>query len=523
MLKSQRTQTEATPGQQYVSVGNVLPTIERSTLSRSPRPWKVYRGGSQVLLPPPQPAPVTSQSLGLTTQSVSNLLHDLYGLTRQSWRALAARQADNSDLHALQATDQATPVTLHRSVPSGGSCYPCEVYLSIGQAAGLAQGIYHYDAVHHALDTLRPGMYQPQIHACYTRTDSPLPELTILLSCCFWNTAYKYGAFSYRLHSLDVGVVVGQVLAIAHDYGLDATVHYRFLDLALDQLVGLDPAYESMYALVTLHVDPAAPARSPGSSASTAVDLASISAQPLEQPASLVHWPLLNALHSASLLAAEAALDQACPAAAPATSTMQLCIPLPWSAEPLNLRAGLQQRRSAQGSFTPGALTQSQLAALLATSVQAYRSDLTGASVMVFCAINRVAATTPGVYRYHAANHALELINDGAPGASLQRLLREPAYNMAGISVCMFVVGHYDRGFAVHGDRWYRMLNMEAGIVVQRLGLAAAALGLGCQTILSYHVQLADALLCLSDGWTSLAHVLIAPTSMSGYTYEHML
>ncbi|MGH3812075.1 MAG: nitroreductase family protein, partial [Pseudonocardiaceae bacterium] len=65
---------------------------------------------------------------------------------------------------------------------------------------------------------------------------------------------------------------------------------------------------------------------------------------------------------------------------------------------------------------------------------------------------------------------------------------------------------------------------MEAGIIVQRLYLAAAALGLGCHTQLGFHVDEVNELLGLAEtSLTALIQVLIAPSHDPGTFYDYKL
>src|SRR6185437_15482574 len=43
----------------------------------------------------------------------------------------------------------------HKTSPSGGARHPGEVYLLALRVKGLAQGLYHYDGLHHRLERLR--------------------------------------------------------------------------------------------------------------------------------------------------------------------------------------------------------------------------------------------------------------------------------------------------------------------------------------------------------------------------------
>ncbi len=95
-------------------------------------------------------------------------------------------------------------------------------------------------------------------------------------------------------------------------------------------------------------------------------------------------------------------------------------------------------------------------------------------------------------------------------------------FNLHHINLCFFPVANYEPRLAAYGDRRYRVQNREAGIVVQRLYLAAAALGLGCHTQLGFHVDAVNELLGLgATPLTSLIQVLIVPSHDPGTYYDH--
>ncbi len=71
------------------------------------------------------------------------------------------------------------------------------------------------------------------------------------------------------------------------------------------------------------------------------------------------------------------------------------------------------------------------------------------------------------------------------------------------------MAGDYEHGYRVHGDRWYRMLNLHAGILAQRIGLAATGLGLGSMQRCDYEPKIADRLIHAAPGRTVLLVVLV--------------
>ncbi|GAB4190648.1 MAG: SagB family peptide dehydrogenase [Roseiflexaceae bacterium] len=496
----------------FVAIGQTQFTIDRSTAPALR--WKLYRGGQRITLDPHQPVTPGRADLGLA----GRLLAESYGLTRQRWRAAPGGPKVEGLVQPLLGPDtSALARDLLRPTPSGGGRFPCELYLAVQGVAGLPDGLYHYDAAHHALDLLRPGDAQGRVQAALARPAQPAPALTLLLGVCFWKSLAAYGSFSYRLHSLDTGILAAQCLETARRYRLEATLHYRFLDGELADLLDLAAEHEGVYAAITLE------GAQPGEAAPQP-EAAPLPRQHNGGP-SLSDVPLLAELHRAVLADAPAAHKHRdlAPAEPPA-GTDSIALP---TAAALELWRGAARRRSAVGWRRGAPLPPEQLGQILAAAAQGYRNDtLAGDQIrhtLLYCAIGNVAGIAPGVYRYDPARHALAQIRSGDQGAALQATLRGQSYNMHGLHLCLAPVAHYGAGLRAYGDRWYRIQNIEAGLCLQRAGLAASLLGLGSHTNLGYLVPPMDALLQLPEGWTCLAQLLIGTSQPNGQTYEQTL
>ena len=151
---------------------------------------------------------------------------------------------------------------------------------------------------------------------------------------------------------------------------------------------------------------------------------------------------------------------------------------------------------------------------------------------LLYCVICRVEGVPAGIYRYKPENHELELVRDEMRlPHELYQVLNMPNFDLFYMSVSLFPVGNYNTGFQVYGDRWYRMQNMEAGIIAQRLCLAAAAQNLGCRVHLGFKVSETNTFLGLSDAesnqhdtqYTSLLQIMIAPERPAYQHYEQCL
>jgi len=520
-------QMPMSPGRRYVPLGETHVGIASLDKKTAPSPFKLYRSCEQIALDYEilKTAPVETDHTFSDTR-LGQMLADIYGLTRRLRHTSdALPPSDSPDSLPAEHTQHQLGDLLRRPVPSGGGLFPCELYLFINQHLCLPAGIYHYDVVHHALDILRQGNYASYLdHALSSSQDKPPSPFTfaLLLTCFFWKDGCKYQDFSYRLQSLDLGVVIAQSLTIMDSYTLPAIVHYQFLDQSINALLGLNFLSESVYAVITF-----------GSSEASERIAENHSPAHLDPPSAhsdtlplINRWPLLAELHTSSLILTPNAFlpQRSLPALESPVSGQSYVLPV----VPLDLLAHARPRHSAWGYFKAESLTQHQLATLLIAGAQGYNCDLDGSSAhlqqtLLYCVVNRIEGLSSGVYSYHPRKHSLELLRAADLRAELQSTLKNFRYNMFHVSVCIFPIAKYERGFDIYGDRWYRIQNMEAGICLQRIHLAASSLNLGSQINLGYHVQRTNELLHLPEYFTSLAQIMVAPEYAAGQYYEQLL
>lgn len=525
-MQSLSVQTQLSPGRRYVPVAETHVGITSLDKKTAPGPFKIYKNCEQIALSY-EAAEATPGASDQTIVSIpfGKILADIYGLTRRY------RHVSDMAHSSVPSTDVLAEDTIHqlgyllrRPVPSGGGLFPCELYLLVDQHPSLPAGLYHYDSAHHALDILRRGSHAAHLHHALARSYEEAPiSFAFILTSCFWKNGCKYQDFSYRLQGLDLGVVVAQSLAVTESYTLPGTVYYQFLDHAINALLGLDTLSESVYAVITCSTSETASFVAKDRSLARLDPLVAYS-EPLP---GIDRWPLLAELHTSSLITAPAAFRPACrlPALEEPQASNQTCVLPAVSLDPL---AHPRLRHSAWGYFKAAPITLYQLAALLRTGACGYNNDLDGPSrhlqhTLLYCVVQRVEGLASGVYIYSPKQHTLELVRAFDPRLELQGTLKNLNYNMFHVSVCIFPVAGYEDGFDVYGDRWYRIQNMNTGICLQRIHLAAAALDLGCQINLGYHTRRANMLLRLPEHLTSLAQVMIAPEYISGQYYEQVL
>ncbi len=470
--------TGSTPGE---AIARYLQALR----DRSPDPvdWRAAPGLYQRYPPtgrvilPWSPSPGSSAAdphLAL----LGTLLRNLFGL-RTAW------------VHptALTGLRTGTPPALavNRPAPSGGGRYPIEAYLATSEGPGRAAALHHYDVAHHCLDLVRPDDHRAALAGLLAAPPPALPDLVLVLSAVFWRNGFKYGDFAYRLHCQEAGVLSAHVLALAETLDLTATVHLNFTDHRAQALLGLDPTREGSLAILTLTAAPTPRPRAPHLPSYREL-IATPATQAGNPPPGIVELlPHLTALHTAATHCPSgvAELDIAPPD--PPESPEVRTVRLP-PARRARLADGIPARASAPTGYLPAALDLDLLATVLAAAVTGYPGDLTGTSrgpisVIPYVLVQRVAGVTPGAYRYRpdthtlipvGEHHALDAVTRGPLAPNTRHALPEAA-------VVLLPVGDPLAEAHRFGDRWYRIQQIETGLMIHRATLAATAGGLAAR------------------------------------------
>jgi SagB-type dehydrogenase family enzyme len=188
-----------------------------------------------------------------------------------------------------------------------------------------------------------------------------------------------------------------------------------------------------------------------------------------------------------------------------------------------DLASSLRNRYSPETEFVMEKVTGQELAVLLqeAKASFSYRNDLLGAydkpeaRVSLYVCLYRVEGVPDGAYRYDPSSDALRSILPGNHWFRLQQAMQLNNINLSQVPFCFHVAGDLQFLNREFGPRGYRILQMEAGMLVQRLLLAASALGMGGRPLLGFHARDCDEIYGLAgQGKTCLIQLPIG-------TYRH--
>lgn len=132
---------------------------------------------------------------------------------------------------------------VRRPVPSGGGLYPLELYLIARNVSDLAPGLYHYQALHHALEQLREGILPPTLLTELFMAQPWVAEASfVLVIVSNWQRSlWKYEDRGYRYLLLEAGHLAQNVNLSAAALGLGSVNLGGFFDLDLVDLFSLDP------------------------------------------------------------------------------------------------------------------------------------------------------------------------------------------------------------------------------------------------------------------------------------------
>jgi SagB-type dehydrogenase family enzyme len=494
----------------------------------APLPYKLYRGLPVVPLSAEVPLSLTGSRPPLkpNVERIGHFLWYVYGITGVS------QSVDGDD----PGEQESYPIhSYRRFAPSGGALYPNELYIYL-KVDDLPAGIYHYDAANHRLDLLREGNFDSYLErALGNRCDISSCFGTAFVSTRFWKNFFKYNNFSYRLQGLDGGVLMGQLLETAKRFGFESGVYVQFLDSAVNHLLGLDEEEENVYSVIPLSAAAtnwAWKGRKPDLTAEELCrELPAISFEHYERSEKVREFPMLLAVNEASKI--DCTGDFRKLGRQPGVRGGEKEIHLP-EVESLayDFAPACKNRYSPEMDFAMGKVSQEKLAALLKNAAQSftYRSDINEIfydrepRVSIYGCFYNVEGIPNGAYAYDSRRHSLREISTGDYRLQLQSGLSLGNVNLLQVPLCLHIIGNKEYDKDTLGYRGYRIMQMEAGMLVQRLLLASSAAGFGGHPLLGFDTTLTDGIYKLdSEGRTTLIQIPIGPFRERGWMRGSLL
>jgi SagB-type dehydrogenase family enzyme len=364
-----------------------------------------------------------------------------------------------------------------RASPSAGALYPTEIYVALRDGPEAEPGLYNYQVRSNELVRLWEGDMLADIRrACGDHAVFDNACCCLLLSGVYWRSAWRYQERGYRRVLLDTGHVLGNLSAYAPHEECAPYPILGFHDSLLNGLFFFDDAVEGVLAAVPM-LDGGAPDGSAPLWRSAAADAPALAPHTISEERDLSESAQI-ALHRASACGDPVpdALENGVPALSPDA------IPLdPPQVINDQIPDAIVQRRSARG-YTGESITTDELGRALGyafgrdTGV-AYGTRRAG-RLRAHLIVHSVRGLEPGIYVVEGEGEALRRL--------ARSDLREPLFRAALeqeiVRTCAAVLvlsASAERSIELWGDRAYRNLHLEAGMLGERLQLGAQALGLG--------------------------------------------
>jgi SagB-type dehydrogenase family enzyme len=477
----------------------------------APYAYKLYR--NQPVVPLSLEVPLTLEQIQPATKPnihrIGHFLWYVYGISQVSQSVFPAESTEE-DSYSMNS--------YRRFAPSGGALYPNELYMYL-KVEGLPDGVYHYDPAHHRLVLLRAGNFDLYVsRALGNRCEISSCFGVAFVSTMFWKNFFKYNNFSYRLQGLDAGVLMGQLLETAKRFGFTAGVYFQYLDSAINHLLGLSEQEESVYSVIPLSVEATNWSRSADviiTASGLKSELKPISCEYLERSQRVLEFPKLIAMNAASKLDSTYSFNRLQSQQSGIFSGVKMNLP---ECEPLvyDLAEASKNRFSPDIDFVMRKVSQQQLAVLLKESMSgfSYRNDLDDVflnnefRVSIYGCLNNVEGIPDGAYYYNHNELALREILLGDHRLTLQAGMTLDNVNLLQVPLCLHVAANKDFYKKELGYRGYRILQMEAGMLVQSLLTRASAIGLGGHPLLGFDTILADDIYSMREK-TSLIQIPI--------------
>jgi SagB-type dehydrogenase family enzyme len=391
--------------------------------------------------------------------------------------------------HQVGQGSRAT-TTWIRSCPSQGQLYPVELYVAAFAIDGLEPGFYHYSVREFALRKLRTGH---EALAALTRGRPDLNflktvPLTILVSTIFWRSAWRYERRGYRQALLDAGHVVGNLTTVALGLGITTIARLRTSNATSRELIGLPPdapfgEEEAVHAMVTW-ADRAANPMPAGNGPPQ--PMAPIARAPLSKE--FKTYGSIVATHF-DCVAPGVAVKEVRP---PHTELTPLPPTYPTVEFPPisefpgggNLRKVLLTRYP-MTNYDRRSIPRDDFRLLNHLAFRGgsvfpmFPDGPHVGLVRPLWVTHDVTGMDDGVWYYNPVTDAWSLLHEGDMRKQAAFLSLEQEWTADGFATC-FIVANVNHLMTHAGPDTYRLAHLEAGIVAQRLYLAANALGHGC-------------------------------------------
>jgi SagB-type dehydrogenase family enzyme len=367
-----------------------------------------------------------------------------------------------------------------RAAASTGALYQTEVYVVAGPVEGLAAGVYHFGPGDFSLRRLRAGDFRGAVALAAADDAVAAQPASLILSAIYWRNTWKYQARGYRHLFWDSGTLLGQLLAVARALDVPARLVTGFVDAQLNGLLGLDAQKEG--ALV------AVPLGASGAVAATPPVITALAPEVIPLSAREVDYPVLRDAYDNASLDSEAEVTDWREAGGLARADVVMPdltrLPAPLAAAGRSLAETIATRGSTR-EFSGEAIPAEALSSALYHATRGFPADVPAGLVDLYVNVHAVTGIEPGAYAYDRGVHALARLRAGDVREASAFLCLEQALGGTS-SATVFFLADLARVLERWGNRGYRLVNLEAGLIGGRLYLGAYGQRFGASGLTFY-------------------------------------
>ncbi len=139
-----------------------------------------------------------------------------------------------------------------RASPSGGACYPLDLYLVVGKngVEGLEDGVYHYIVSNHSLETHLSGDKRRVLAlASLGQMFITQAPISIVTTVEYSRITERYGQRGIRYAHIEVGHVGENIYLQAEALGLGTVAIGAFSDGMVSKCLNLPKEHEPLYIM----------------------------------------------------------------------------------------------------------------------------------------------------------------------------------------------------------------------------------------------------------------------------------
>jgi len=327
--------------------------------------------------------------------------------------------------------------------PSAGALFPNELYFQVRGAAGMEDGIYHYEVYSNSI-VLLAKITQDEGLEPYLGFKTPMKGYLFLVSALYYRSSWKYKNRAFRYCLLDAGHLLGSIEASAWLKPHATQMIYNIDKEQLNRMFGFE---EREWFLA---------------GAAVAVPIEGSHIVPIEFALPYVDGSgRFEPNDLVELAYKQSVISQNCKRGIGSPH---------FSYQPQKLRETILARRSQRG-FEEGAITRGQFDYIVQMISQPILSDC-DADISLYAVIHRVLDMPIGLYKDGKYLKYGDFANQAG-------YLCLEQYSLASKGAVVF--------FLTSKGENYQPLYQKAGIMGHRLYIASNYLGIGCSGIGAYY------------------------------------